>query len=312
MNPRDAIGARFDFKDDGVDYLKLCLDVCLYFQGSLREHAAGVKRFYQTAMDLVGDRFTFYQSEWMKRPKKMSPEVKNLLPEWLDDLEDHGLYMLFLESGTTKSAVSDAAFTLHAMSARNLGALRLVLPADFIAQGAARLIDVAKQAASDLRFVSGHGGFALHFNDRGDLTVPAQHAVWPVVARYHGVDCTNIGSLLYAMEESLPKGQGLKCVNWLTFVGEPLLGALGGAKAVTARMGEGPVVHPLPGGILIQAGPEPEIGDSNRRQRLPLYQQVGKVLAPVRIQDHPAFIWSNEKRTFDKELTRQFLERFDE
>ena len=63
----------------------------------------------------------------------------------------------------------------------------------------------------------------------------------------------------------------------------------------------------LTNGVVIQAGPRPETGDVNRRQTLPLYHNVGKAVAKLRVNEHLPFIPDPK----DEQATEKWLARFD-
>ncbi len=103
--------------------------------------------------------------------------------------------------------------------------------------------------------------------------------------------------------------KGIKCVNWLTFLNQEHCERLGGVARLIKLLGKEITVHPLPNGIMIQAGSAPETGDVNRRQGLPLYHRVGRVLAPLRAKDHAAFF--GREGVPNEEATKRWLGRFD-
>jgi hypothetical protein len=115
----------------------------------------------------------------------------------------------------------------------------------------------------------------------------------------------DLSTTLYAIR------QGLKSAGWLTLVGRRLLDTLGGEEALARALPAEVTVHTLPFGVLIQAGPRPLLGDVNRREDLPLYRAVGRVLAPVRSRAHPAYLYKSAAEGEDHGWTEQWLARFD-
>jgi hypothetical protein len=59
---------------------------------------------------------------------------------------------------------------------------------------------------------------------------------------------------------------------------------------------------------MIQAGPEPGLGDVNAGDRLPAYREVHRALTPVRSSNH----WALGNRAFWKDETRRWMSRFDD
>jgi Protein of unknown function (DUF3396) len=102
---------------------------------------------------------------------------------------------------------------------------------------------------------------------------------------------------------------GIKCINWLTFLNAVHVERLGGVERLKRDLGADVPVRSLEGGVMVQAGPQPQIGDVNRQQDLPLYRRVGRVLAPVRSREHPAFL--RREGVPSREATQKWLSRFD-
>mgnify|MGYP003493677583 CR=1 FL=1 len=85
---------------------------------------------------------------------------------------------------------------------------------------------------------------------------------------------------------------------------------LGGADALGKALGEPFGVHRFDAGIIIVAGPKPEIGDRNRNIHTPNYKKLAEVLKPIRIHDHPK-PYSKGRFAEDGEF-ESWLARFDE
>ena len=106
----------------------------------------------------------------------------------------------------------------------------------------------------------------------------------PIGRRHPGID------LAYPAMSNYAAADGIKCVNWLAFLSPGQCEQLGGVAKLTKALGSEIEVHRLPNGVMIQAGSRPELGDVNRRQNVPLYHRVGRVLAPIRSKNHPAYL----------------------
>jgi hypothetical protein len=107
-------------------------------------------------------------------------------------------------------------------------------------------------------------------------------------------------------------GQGIKGVNWLTFLHPNFVQRMGGNAALEKAL-ELPDVTllELPSGVMIQAGAAPEIGDTNAQEGCPAYHRVGRVLAPIRDTRFPGLIGPAGSTMSDKEVTQLWLNRFD-
>ncbi|HSN96947.1 MAG TPA: type VI immunity family protein [Candidatus Nanopelagicales bacterium] len=107
----------------------------------------------------------------------------------------------------------------------------------------------------------------------------------------------------------------MKGVNWLTVVGDHLLAELGGVDVVCDRLGkldERFMVHRYEGGVVIQAGERPVLGDAERGSWPELYVKLSKFLKPIRISRHCPFQYAGDGERFDLESSQAWLRRFDD
>jgi len=82
----------------------------------------------------------------------------------------------------------------------------------------------------------------------------------------------------------------------------------GGVSGLRDQLGEPFRFFEFDGGLLIQAGPMPQMGDSNRELSVPEYRRLAQLLKSIRVTDHKAFpAWSG----FDAGRTTSWLARFD-
>ncbi|MGY8682689.1 type VI immunity family protein [Bradyrhizobium sp. UFLA05-153] len=142
-----------------------------------------------------------------------------------------------------------------------------------------------------------HGSGGICVLSPLDTTREAQMAphVRGLAERFPGVEVD------YPASHALYLQDGIKGVNWLTCLGERWIAKLGGVSNLKSALSEELTLHEYAGGVLIQAGAMPQIGDAC----LPQYRRMSRLLKPVRVQDHGAF------PGFDKEATRAWFNRFD-
>jgi len=148
------------------------------------------------------------------------------------------------------------------------------LPTEFLEQhGPNRVRELALELAAPLPFNSGHAG--LSFNDISGYRETEQE-LSRLCLRYPGMDMVEVESL------SIRIGTRVKGPAWLTFLGQPVLGELGGAEGLRARLSSaGTTVHELAAErALVTLGPWPEAGDTEAGQHLPAYRELARVLEP--------------------------------
>jgi hypothetical protein len=111
------------------------------------------------------------------------------------------------------------------------------------------------------------------------------------------------------MSHKLATQEGIKGGNWLTVLSTRLVERLGGVDHVQTKLGDPFVVTDYGEGILIIAGPVPEVGDRDLNLDTPLYRKLAAMLKPIRIQDHPPPY--SEGRFAEDGVFASWLARFD-
>jgi hypothetical protein len=148
------------------------------------------------------------------------------------------------------------------------------LPTEFLEEhGPSRVRELALELATPLPFCSGHGGLAFH----GELDVlGVAEEVAPYCWRHPGIDVPDVHGLSWRL------GTRFRGPAWLTFLGQPLLGEVGGAAALRSRLhSPGTTVQELEGDrAIVTLGEWPEAGDTERGDDLPAYRELARVLEP--------------------------------
>jgi hypothetical protein len=122
--------------------------------------------------------------------------------------------------------------------------------------------------------------------------------------RHPGIDLPSADNTSFVIRE------GIKRVNWLTLLGGELVERTGGLNGIDGRSGV--VVHRVGPGLIVQAGDEPLIGDTNRRDTCETYRRVGRALKGIRCRKHPAFIFGPEGIIASDEKTEAWLSSLDD
>jgi len=153
----------------------------------------------------------------------------------------------------------------------SVSVLSITLPTEFLEErGPGFVRDLALDMASRLPFASGHGGLAL---DIAPVGVEHSAALPGLMARHPGFDVRNA-----TIRDFM--GPQVDGVHWLNFLGQPVLGELGGATGLRARL-QSPTtaVQELEGDrVVVTLGPRPEAGDLLLGQGLPEYRELAQVL----------------------------------
>jgi hypothetical protein len=297
-SPIQSVRGQIDEKDfEGNVMIRLCADILAFLPGPFRDHAPGLLRFYQTALNLIGDHVRYYLFDGEGRFKKVKADTLRALPDWAGQrVAERNLYGLDLESGKAPDEQSDRAFQMYIAGA-GMGHVRLMLPAESLLDADA-FVAVARDCLDALRFTSAYAGYAV--NARRTYHASREGGRIAMISRrFPGIDLDRPLFTADFLDDSL------KSVNWLTGLGAPLLER---APDLERKLPSSATVIKLQHGILIRASETASTGDSNRRDDLPDYAAVGKVLTPLRIPVHRLGPYNG---VGGAENTRRWLARFD-
>jgi hypothetical protein len=180
--------------------------------------------------------------------------------------------------------------------------LSATLPTEFLeAHGPSHVREMALDMASRLPFASGHAGLAL------DLWHPLRDE-WDrlraLLFRHPGFDVRAA-----SIQDDL--GARVDGVHWMNFLGQPVLGALGGAAGLRTRLqSPSATVQELEAErALVTLGGAPEAGDMTTGERLPEYREFARVLEPW-LEPLPRGILGHQAPATDQEELRRWWRRF--
>ncbi|ATB35099.1 hypothetical protein CYFUS_000511 [Cystobacter fuscus] len=160
-------------------------------------------------------------------------------------------------------------------------ALEFWLPTEFLEErGPARVRELALELATSLPFNSGH--VSLSLNALHQLAGVSDE-LRQLRLRYPGMDVHALEHLGWHI------GTRIRGPHWLTFLGQPVLGELGGVPGLRSRLVSPDIsVQPLDAErALVTLGEWPEAGDTTRGLPLPLHRELARVLAPWLYHEPP-------------------------
>ncbi|WP_002621442.1 DUF3396 domain-containing protein [Cystobacter fuscus] len=140
-------------------------------------------------------------------------------------------------------------------------------------QGPKRMRELILELAAPLPFCSGHAGLSFI----GEFDLPGVlREVRERCFRHPGLDLPDLG------EHSWKVGTRIRAPHWLTFLGLPVLGEVGGTEGLRSRLFSAETaVQEMEGGrAVVTLGPWPEAGDTERGQVLPSYRELACLLEP--------------------------------
>ncbi|MCF1448578.1 MULTISPECIES: type VI immunity family protein [Rhizobium/Agrobacterium group] len=159
-----------------------------------------------------------------------------------------------------------------------------------------------------------HGTFGVSvLFDTGGFTSRQCALAFPVFTRFPGMDVPRLGTWTIEVGEEADK-RWIRTINWLTILDDAFVEELGGLSHVEAELGKDCPIHKWNGGIIIQAGAEPQLGDVNRGDVPEAYRKVARLTKPIRFDNFvPSTISIIEApKPFDHhEETVKWFHRFD-
>lgn len=240
---------------------------------------AGFARFLRVFCEAFGDRLAVYRTGDMKRFRPFDVKSLEGPSHWFSDPALLATKLLGFEAhaGATGRDIAAPAIDISLMGNFDPQryVFRMVLPVES-GDSPDLVIRLAQDALAEFPLDSGYCGYSLLW-DR-DPSVDRAICEWaaPLLRRHPGLGYGKPVSIANASE------MGLAVVNWLTLLGPELTAAMKGGDALAQNAPAEVGVLPLgQGGAMLRAGEAPGLGDVNRRDPLPLYQAVGRLVAPV-------------------------------
>jgi len=135
--------------------------------------------------------------------------------------------------------------------------------------------------------------------------------IYPTLKKYIGLDVH--APLDFSMEAGTVYNR-IKCVNWLTVLGDEIMEELGGLAVLKKVLEPECTLYPYPGGVLIQAGEAPRLGNTDApgyTELIEPYRKVAAITKRVRFMSYDEGLLRVPEALDDKEETLKWVSRFD-
>jgi Protein of unknown function (DUF3396) len=143
-------------------------------------------------------------------------------------------------------------------------------------------LERVKSALAQLPFGTGLCGYGLSLSEDAGKHSQANENLVKAAVRYPALDVAR--NYLRSWNGSIEYDQRaywLAGINWLTFVGQPFLSALGGVEEISRGLPSQIAVAKTASGVMFQLGDRPVTGEKNvDDDLLPLYHALGRKLQP--------------------------------
>ncbi|TSC29627.1 DUF3396 domain-containing protein [Corallococcus sp. Z5C101001] len=152
--------------------------------------------------------------------------------------------------------------------------LSFTFPTEYLLEhGAAHLRILALELARELPFSFGYASFAV-VSSQGSWAEGDWNLLEALLARHPGLDAP------HASEFSSVIGTHALGAYWLTFLGQPLLGQLGGVEALRQALPDTSLLPLEDERLLITLGEWPDAIDTEKAAVPPQYSALASLLAP--------------------------------
>jgi hypothetical protein len=263
---------------NGQALIREGLSICFYMRRSHAEVAQAVMRSLDVYLRAVGPRalgwYPDSEGDWQELDARGWKHVRS-------ELHESGSALIELKEtpgGADRYKFEYFGKALDApLFVGNPGAVSAVafwLPTEYLEEhGPLRVRELALELAAPLPFNSGHAGLA--FNALTQL-VGVSGALRPLCFRHPGMNVPNLEHIAWHI------GTKVRGAYWLTFLGQPVLGELGGSAGLRARLSSPDItVQDMDGErAVVTLGEWPDAGDTEQGRELPLHRELARVLEP--------------------------------
>jgi hypothetical protein len=279
----------------------------LYFEGAdspaVRNAVIDCLERYQA---LVGPNL-----RWTKHPSTYHflPATDSRIPspaESFRDMEPGDPWEFAYRGGETADQAT--GYMIEALGSRpgegDLSYLRVAFPLLWFAEHGGHFYDVLLDFCQRLKPVHGYGGLGILESPNRSIKQRFEPMVYTMAQRFPGLEVdAPTAHAIYLVN-------GIKGVNWLTVLGDEWLDKVGGPSALEQKLDSSFIIYRYASGLIIEAGPVPQLGDKEAHNMPAQYVKLSSVLKPIRVRQHRAFQNAGPGVRFDRTRSEEWLKRF--
>lgn len=300
---------------DGV-MLKLSLNVEIYFRNAWREDVReAVLAVFNEYREYFGQEFKWTTNPNTGRWKSLKKTPYPYPDEWLLDVPQDEQWEFVFHGGDKKTDASDVDVVSfgewiteghEAPTSKEsfMSYIYVHFPIDFFVDRDEKLPSIFNRWCSLLNAEQAYAGFGLAISHGYETRVDP--LVYQLGQRFPGL---NISGRISHSEDLVCH---IKTPSWLTAICQPYVNQLGGEAALQEALPDG-WVSPYDGGVIIQAGPKPLLGDRELGLDVAPYRQAAQALRPIRSTKHGGIAKGrvDGQTVFHTQEFREWLSRFD-
>lgn len=255
------------------------------------------------------------QLRWAQNPETahIHPLSKGKVPfprDWLPGHEDGKDWMFAFFGGEYAKGASEFQVSGYGSDgiSKAHGYFQICLPLIWAVEHPGMFPELVLSLAKRLKPLSGYAGVGVLEPYDFYAAEPFLFLVRQIAERFPGLEIED------RISHVIELGKGIKGVNWLTLLGDRWVKEIGGLDYLKIRLGDEFKLSPYDGGLMIQAGPKPQIGDVTADRWPRHYVTLAKVLKPIQVKNHRPFHFGDPngiQQRMDHEASLAWLFRFD-
>jgi hypothetical protein len=300
--------------DDDVRLVSLTFGISLYTDRLFSTIPEAVLACQEKFLSLCPPaKLTFYSTENMRKHQPVNKRVLNMLETWLKPgAPPRPTYVLELRDGEHQTWAPKYHFWVYGKELlpdgtqpKQANYVAMAFPHEWGLERTEEMLQFTRSLCEIFPFSTGHAGYSFVCSRYADEE--SQTYAWKKCMRHRGIDIFGFVIDPLAVDHDAVKG-----VNWLTILDDRFVKELGGEAKVRKALPKAVETLPVKNGLLLKAGDQPQIGDTNRREFLPEYKAVYKLIKPLverAIDRWPSLNLAGEDFA---EQTRSWIRRFDD
>lgn len=173
------------------------------------------------------------------------------------------------------------------------------------------LLDMVLRWCQAIKPTFGTAGFCFSYSG-----MPNAQYTWALLQRHPGLE--HMDDIGFTTETRLVDDTGehfttnrIKGVSWLTILSNALVDELGGLEHCKQALEPDCHVQPYEGGVVIIAGPVPQLGDTQQGIIPERYRKVAAFTRPIRFENFRGNLIYLREPLDRREATLQWIRRFD-
>ena len=291
---RDAMPGAMLMKYGPEDYVgaALCVRGTLYFKGA---HTAEVRealcQCFDAYQSVAKDHLTWLWREDPsngpdKFPYLKAPPMRSMVAK----MGPEDRFSFAYQGGEKPHDASPWLFYATGLRAwqaklgwKGLDRLLFSFPQDVVERNTALFQKLFVDFARLLKIEHGHGGFALNLSlTRREPNEPTEAFM---ASKMAGLDAGSMGLINSWHDEGID--DHIANIGWLTAINEKMVRKVGGLDALRSELpADWFAKYDVGGGLVIQAGPKPEIAPAELDSKPAIYVLPAMALAEVRLEDN--------------------------